>query len=92
MVALTKANLGKRTSGMPVNVGEAFLHHAENRGFRFPWQTPEIFREIQVDLDLAAQREAIHIPAQGGGEPRFVEQRWMQQVRNRAHFGGHFVD
>ena len=55
-------------------------------------EAPEIVGEIQVDFDFAAQHEAIHIPAQGGGKPRFIQQRRMQQVRNSPHLGSHFVD
>lgn len=77
---------------MAVNVGEALLHHAENRGLRFSGQAPEVLGKIEVDSDLAAQRETIHIPAKSGRQARFVEQGRMQQVRNRPHFGGHFMD
>lgn len=77
---------------MAVNVGEAFLHDAENRGLRFSWQAPEILGEVEIDSDFAAQRETIHIPAKSRGESRLVEQRRVQQVGNRAHFGGHFMD
>jgi hypothetical protein len=77
---------------MAVNVGEALLHHAKNRRFRLSREPPEILGKIEVDSDFAAQREAIHVPAKRRGESRFVEQRRMQQVGNRAHLGGHFVD
>ena len=75
-----------------MNVGQAFLHHTENRCLRLSWQTPEILGKIQVDSNFAAQRETIDVPAKSGRQAGFVEQWRMQQVRNRAHFGGHLVN
>src|SRR5205807_6300844 len=52
----------------------------------FPSQPSQILRQTQLDLDLAALRETIHVPAQGRRQTNFVQQGWMQQVRNRPNF------
>ena len=52
----------------------------------------EVVREIEIHSDFAAHSKTIHIPAKGGCEAGFIEQRRMQQVRNRADFRGHFMD
>src|ERR1700688_1869451 len=80
IVTLAKANPGDRTFRMTVNIGKAFLHDAENGGFGLTRQAPEILGEIQSNLDFAAQNKSVDIPAKGGGQAGFIQQRGMKQV------------
>ncbi len=73
MVALTKADMGDRTSGMAMNIGEAFLYDAKNSGLGFTVQASEVLGEIQINMDFAADSESVDIPAKGRREAGFIE-------------------
>src|SRR6202035_2533002 len=92
LVALTKSNLRARTSRMAMNICKAFLNHAQNGGLRFARQAPKVLREIEIHFDLAADSKAFDIPAEGGRQAGFIEQRGMQQVRYRTDLAAHLPD
>lgn len=71
---------------MAVNVGKALLDHAEDCDFHFVRQPPELLGNIQVDSDITALRESVHVPAKRGCKTGYVEQRGMQQMRDGAKF------
>ena len=69
-------------SGMAMNVGQRFLHYAEHNQLQFARQSPEFFRNIEVNHNPTALRRSLHIPADRRRQPCLIEQRRMQQVRN----------
>src|ERR1700730_6857740 len=91
-VALRDTNPGDRTVRVPMNIGKAFLHDAKNLGLQVPRQTAKVFRNIEVDCDLATLGEAFDVPSQRGTKSGFIQQWRMQQIRNGANVGAHVVD
>src|SRR5580693_3722574 len=75
-----------------MDVGEAFLHDAEYRGFEIARETAEIGGQIEVDPNTAAFGKSFEIEAQGGGKANFIQQRRMKQVRNGAELFREFGD
>jgi len=71
-----------------MNVGEAFLHDPENSDFQILRESPEIGREIEINLNLAAFGEPFHKQTKSRRETDFIQQRWMQQMRDSAEFAG----
>ena len=53
---------------------------------------PNSSRDLQVDFDAAAFREAIHVPAKRGSKTGYVEQRGMQEMRDGADFPADLFD
>src|SRR5436305_10069006 len=75
-----------RTSRVPVNVRQAFLHYTKQCKLRILLQAWKTVRDIALDFATAAPRERVYIPTRRGPKPNFVQQRWVQQVRDRARF------
>src|ERR1700683_29130 len=67
---------------MAVNISEALLNHAKNRDFHFVGKTAKLVWDIQIDLDLTALREPVHIPADRRCETSRIEQWGMEQMRD----------
>src|SRR5438874_5291187 len=77
---------------MAMNIGEAFLYHAEKRGFQIPRQPIKIVGHLEINSDAAASRKALYIPAESGSEASFIEQRRMKQIGNGADVRSHVLD
>ena len=73
--AAGNANVGEGAIGMAMNVGETFLHDAENGGLEFGGQPSDVGRNIQKDLDVAALRKSFDISPESGGKAEVVQQR-----------------
>ena len=70
-----------------MNVGQGFLENAKEYEFRGARQTAEFVGDVGGQVDAAAFGEAFGVPASGGGQADFVEQRRMEQMRDGAGFG-----
>ena len=81
-----EADARGRGAGVAADVAEAFLHDAEQRQLDFVGRSFEIGRRVERDVNAAALREALGVFADGGGQPQFIQQRWMQQVGMGADF------
>ena len=75
------SNEGCQTSGVPVNIGQTLLHHAEQCGFNLNRQSSQSFRNIDVNADPAAPAKTLDIPGDRRFESCFIEQRGVQQGR-----------
>src|SRR5580704_9098141 len=53
-------------SRVTMNVCQAFLHQAEYDEFHFRWESSEILRNLQINLQIAALRKTLHVPTQCG--------------------------
>ena len=71
-------------SGVFVHVGEAFLDNAEDGGLEILREARQVARNLEVRGDFAALREALDVNRQGRLETGLIEQRRMQQMRERA--------
>jgi len=49
-----------------MNIGEAFLDEPENRDLHLVGEPTKLCRNLEVDFDVAAFREAVHVTS---GEP-----------------------
>ena len=56
-----------------MHVGETFLHHAEQRRFRFGGEAAEIVVDGDLHVNAAALAETFGVPANGGAEAALVE-------------------
>src|SRR5258708_2243763 len=73
----------RAASRMPVYIGQPFLHDAEKRRLDLGQQAPlgQLGRDLKGHRDAAALREPLNVPAEGRWQPRLIEHRWVQQVR-----------
>jgi hypothetical protein len=71
---------------MAVNVRQGFLHHTENGQFQIMRQAPQPIRYMQVNVNIASLSKSFRIPTNTCCKAHFVQQRRMQQVRNRPNF------
>ncbi len=85
-IGSNQTNISGRTSRMAVNIGEALLHRSEDRRFHVLREPPEVFGDIQINPYFAALGESFDVPANRRGQPGFVQQGRMEEVRNRADF------
>src|SRR5882757_4777485 len=76
---------------MTMNIGKTFLHRSENGRFRLAREPSKIRREVQIHSNLAPLGEPLYVPAKGRSKSSFVQQRRMQQVRNRADLSTQFL-
>src|SRR5579864_410730 len=72
-------------SGVTVNVGETLLNKPKDCDFHLVRESAELRWNLEVDFDVAAFREAVHIPAQSRCKAGDVKQRWVSQMRNGAN-------
>src|SRR6266851_4341768 len=77
---------------MAMNVRQTFLDNPENGRFQIARQASESTRNFQVHFDLAALRESFQVQPQSRGKSDFIQERRMQQMRNRPHFIGEFAE
>src|SRR6266849_5572072 len=76
----TYANAGGRAAGMAVDVGEAFLEHAEGNQLHVAWQAPEIAAEVERNVNAAAPGKAFDVPGYGSLQPHFLQHRRIQEI------------
>ena len=77
---------------MALNVGEAFLHDAEECDFDGLRQAAEVLGKDEFGFNAAAFTEAVNIFLEGGDQAKFIEQRRMQQVGEGANLAGHLLE
>ncbi len=74
-----------------MNVGKAFLKHAENGDFGIRRKALDFLRDINVDGNSGAFGKPGSIPASSGRKAELIEQWRMKQVREGANFRGNFL-
>jgi hypothetical protein len=84
-------DLRAQTLGMAANVGKRLLEDTEQNEFGRTGQTTCLVGNVGREFDATALGETFDVPTRGGPETGFVEQRRVQQVRNRAGLGYGFV-
>src|SRR6202522_4776338 len=67
---------------MTMNIGETLLNNPEDGKLHFFGQIREIRRNVELGINFTAFGESLDIPAKGRSEPRFIQQRRMQQIGN----------
>ena len=75
-----------------MHVSKTFLQDTKQRGLRVRGKPDEVLADLHVEPDTTTLFEAFGIPEHGGGEAAFIEERWMQQVREGADFFANFAD
>ncbi len=73
-----------RAHGMPMDVGQALLDDAEQRGLGLGRQAADVGGHVELDLDAAALGEALDVAAERARQAHLVQQRRVEQVRERA--------
>ena len=58
----SQANLGGRTPGMTMDIGQALLHYSKNGRFQLLGEPAEIIRELGLNLNLAALCKSLNVP------------------------------
>src|ERR1700722_20154181 len=74
------ANACGLAAGVAMDVGQAFLDQAEDGQFGVLRQSFRTGGDLQIDVDPAALRKAVDIPAKGGIQSHLIEQRGVQQM------------
>src|SRR6266496_1926534 len=77
---------------MPVNVGPTLLKNSEQSNLDGLRQAGKVGRNVQRYGYSAALRKPSHEPAGSRGEAGFIQQRWMEQVRERTRLGYGLVE
>src|SRR5579864_700686 len=78
---------------MAEHVGHSFLNDTKYCGFQFGRKPRELRRlYIKRSLDAAAFCKPFEQPMQGRDETDFVQQRWMEEMRNAADLLNGTVD
>jgi hypothetical protein len=67
-----------------MNVREAFLHNPENSGFQFLRESLETIWNFQSYFDFAALFKPFQKQTETGRKTNLIQQRGMQQMRDRA--------
>src|ERR1700676_3130420 len=71
-----------------MNVRQTLLNDAEDSEFRVVGQSREIRRDFQVNLDVAAFRKPVHVPAHSGNQTGDFKQGRMKKMRQGSNFIG----
>ena len=79
-------------SGVAVDVGEALLRDAEKGDLDVEREAPDLLLFDEVDGDPATADEAVDEPAERGGQSGLVQERWMQDVGERANLPRRLLD
>ena len=77
--------------GVAMDVGEAFLHDAEQSDFGFRGKAHQVRGDIHGDADSGAGFKPLRVPMEGGTEAEFIEQRRVQQIGKSADLAGDLV-
>src|SRR5262245_15101777 len=80
LVLMSNSYRTRRTSGVAMHVGQAFLHETKHSKRDLPGEAVEIVRDLNRSPDLAALRESFDIAAESQRKSDFVQQRWMQKI------------
>ena len=75
---------GAGTSGVAMNIRQAFLHDTKQRSFNICCQASNIAEHQQLDLYPATLDEAAHKPLQSGQETGFVKKWRVKQIRQSS--------
>src|SRR5437868_935441 len=75
---------GAGTSGVAMNIRQAFLHDTKQRSFNICCQASNIAEHQQLDLYPATLDEAAHKPLQSGQETGFVKEWRVKQIRQSS--------
>src|ERR1700721_1282871 len=70
---------------MTMYVRQTFLHQAKDHQFHIVRQSPKVLRNIDANVQAAAFKKSLQIPADGRMESVLIQKRRMQQVRGRAN-------
>src|SRR5216684_8337452 len=76
---------------MAMNIGETLLDGSENRRFRLAPEPLKIRGDLQIHFNFAPFGESIDVPMESRSESRFIQQRWVEQVGNRADLSTEFL-
>ena len=71
-------NLGDTAPRMSMDIGECLLDDSKDGGLQILWETAQLFRKIQIDLDIAPLHESLHIPVNRKQQSHFVQHGWVQ--------------
>src|SRR5882762_7801978 len=85
------ANPGCRAFRMAMNVGETFLYGSEDCGFCLAREPLKIRGDLQIHFNLAPFGESVDVPMESRSQSRFIQQRGMEQVGNRADLPTEFL-
>jgi len=83
---LAQTNGGGCRLGVAMDVGQAFLQHAEENELAVARGAIHVVGDIGVNFNAAALGEALQKPSGGGGDASLVEQGRMQEIRGGADF------
>jgi hypothetical protein len=67
-----------------MDIGQTFLHQSEDNELHIAWQSPKFQRNVKLNGQTATVEKALYVPGNGGIQPVFIQQGWMQQVGGRA--------
>ena len=76
---------------MAMDIRQGLLHQPKNGRLQIARQPIEIVRELQLNRDLAAFCKSLDVHPESGSKPRFIKQRRVEEVGNRADILGHIV-
>src|SRR5258708_5236482 len=76
---------------MAMNIRETLLYGPGNRRFRLALEPLKIRGDLQIHFNLAPLGKSIDVPMESRSKPRFIQQRWMKQVGNRANLSTEFL-
>jgi len=85
------ANPGRRAFRMAMNIRETLLNGPEDCGFCLAPEPLKIRGDLQIDFYLAPFGESLDVPMKSRSKSRFIQQRWMEQVGNRADLSTEFL-
>jgi hypothetical protein len=75
-----------------VNVGQTLLQHAKKSQLEILGKPSQIVGHIQLDVDAAALRKTLNIPAGGGREADFIQKWGMQEVRDGSRLSNGLIE
>src|SRR4029077_15724973 len=75
-----------------MNVAERLLNDAKNGQLDGLRETANLGSDLKVHCDFGALGKTINHPASGRDQARFVEQRWIQKLRESANLLETFID
>ncbi len=86
-----EADLGRRTFGVPVNIGQALLDHTKERQIDQLIEARQIGQHHQFHLDAAPAGETIGQPVQRRSQSTLLQHGRMQQVGVRPQIASHAI-
>ena len=72
---------------MSVHVRQSLLYRSEQCDLDIPVHPSKRWGQFEIHLDSASLREAVHVPTSRRPEPRFIQQRRMQEIGDGACLG-----